>query len=176
MSETISPIVCERLRVSMRAAALGVKSSSRIAARTRSRNSSDTNRVLLTTCETVLVDTPARRATSWTVAIGVITLLDGAEGQTAHQLPLRAPADEHDRQHSHGSSSSQLGPEQALRRHEADHEHRHRGGAGRGQADGEKELVPGEDHTDEHGRREPRRNHRQDAAGHLVQYTAPVNL
>src|SRR4030088_1166835 len=121
---------------------------------TRWRNSSDTKRVLLTTCETVLVDTPARRATSWTVAIGVITLLDGAEGQTAHQLPLCAPADEHDWQHSHGSGRGQLGPEQALRRHEADHEHRHRGGASRGQTDGEEELVPGEDHADEHGRRE----------------------
>src|SRR5215217_7803693 len=67
ISSEMSPIVSERCRLSPRAIALGRHPSSSTAAHTRSRVSCGmlTLGTLLTTKETVVCETPARRATSY---------------------------------------------------------------------------------------------------------------
>src|SRR5260221_75099 len=73
--------------------------------------------------------------------------LDGSEGQAAHQLALREPAEDHDRRDGDRRGGRQLGPEQALRAGAGGSPHRlHRlllqpGGPVLGQAVGRLEVV-----------------------------------
>ena len=66
--------------------------------RARTGVASDTNRVLFTTCDTVLVETPARRATSWTVAMWFLfslALRSPRASKTSHESSCHftAPSD-----------------------------------------------------------------------------------
>ena len=75
-------MVRERLPESSRAAALGLYCSSRTTPSTFSRVFSRTLASLLTTRETVLIDTPARSATS-----KIVTFLRGVSGPGANFVP-----------------------------------------------------------------------------------------
>ena len=68
LSATMSPTVLVRPPVRPRAIGLGVNESSRAAAMTRARVASDTRFLPLIAFEAVVSDTPARSATSMSVA------------------------------------------------------------------------------------------------------------
>src|SRR6266566_5674821 len=90
--------------------------------------------------------------------------LDRSHRQAADQRALGYPADDDDGNRGDRRRRAQVRDEQALLRDRADKEHGQRRGVRDRQVDGEKQLVPREDHANERGRGQPRRDNRQDHA------------
>src|SRR6218665_3509681 len=84
-------------------------------------------------------------------AMGRAPLLDGAEGQAADELFLRAPAQYQDRRTGEGGNGGQLGPEEAFGAGERGDQGAERRGLGGGQVEGPEGLVPVEDERQERG-------------------------
>src|SRR5215468_7728331 len=94
--------------------------------------------------------------------------LDGSEGEAAHQLALREPAEDQDRRDGDRRGRRQLGPEQAFGAGIGGDEDGEGSQLRGGQVERPERLVPRQDDVEQQGRGDPGHRHRRQHIDHFA--------